>query len=141
MILQGRTAWDIAFRHPFMPRGPLSHNSPMTTLLLQFFAPQLGEVTHGSFCLFLSSGEPLNKRRKHLFWEYKICPRRSFSGLEAIDMAKKYPHTDTQCFPLCPKLTHENRPVRPPPLPPPLCFHKAGREQEHKLVRHGQQLL
>lgn len=52
-----------------------------------------------------------------MFGEYNIYPRRSLSGLGAIDMAKKYPHTDTQCFPVCPKLTHENRPVRPPPSP------------------------
>lgn len=63
-------------------------------------------VTHGSwgrvrFYLFWFSRGPLNKRTKHLFGECKICPRRSFNRLRAIDMAKKHTHKKNICVSYC----------------------------------------
>lgn len=89
---KGGAVWDIAFRHP------QGQNSPMTTGLLQFISPQLEEVTHGShgrlrFCLFLSSGGLLNKKRKHLFGEYKICPRRLSVGSKQLTWPRKIKHS------------------------------------------------
>lgn len=47
-------------------------------------------------------------------------------------MAKKYQHTGIQCSPLCPKLTHENRTVRPlPPVSHPLFSQSWKRARTH----------
>lgn len=117
----GRAFVGHSFGLPSMPMGALSHNWSMTTSLLQFICPWCAEFAHGScgkvsFWLFVSSGRTLN-RRKHLFGESAMCPSRSFSGLNALDMAKKHPHI-TQCVLPFFKLTHENGPVSPPPAPP-----------------------
>lgn len=121
----GGGIWDMAFRHPFMPWGPLPHHLFMTTPLLQFISHSLerslmGHVADSNFAC-RAGGAPLNKRRKQLFGKSRICPRRRFNQLRAIDMAKKYPHSVSRCVPnwhmkigqLDPHHSHSPQPPKP----------------------------
>lgn len=136
--------WDIAFRHPQAPYCLIILPWPHSCFS---FSPHSFErsltvhVAESDSACSCPPGGLLNKRRKHLYWEYKICPRRLTTGSEQLTWPR---NINTQAFsvPRCVPNWHmkigQLDPYHPYPI---LCFHKAERERGHMLLGCGQLLL